>query len=451
MNEIAQLRETIAAVLAFKVKQYEIVRKCVTLGITKELSDQPAPSKEKYVLGKIEHWNEASLLDLAQKVLKEYGKDTPRTFTLLEVMRAVRAGGKRKISEITRKNLIDEISSRENWSGKRNALEFVRKIWPIDHMGGLSWQATLAEEISQHMIRNDDWPFDYLCERLGVTELSDEGFLELMELLVDPNTRHDETQATLVEAINKHLIRDGFILRESDRVSGYPAFKAAPIDSTVGEPPKNLIFASTGPKPEIVLLDAIHNQLKVVKNAEFCLFYDDPIPSEGLRWRDLVHWWASRENLDPVSLETEHSLYKRLEASMPSSPPERKLFFAYYKRFKKLGERLPALIPQVYVHYDPRTAAELYGKKRLPRQRMDFLLLLAHGNRVVIEVDGERHYSTDGQPDPGEYATMVQADRQLRLCGYHVFRFGGAELQLNNAENTVAEFFDGLFKKYEPL
>ncbi|WP_286246809.1 hypothetical protein [Streptomyces graminofaciens] len=41
----------------------------------------------------------------------------------------------------------------------------------------------------------------------------------------------------------------------------------------------------------------------------------------------------------------------------------------------ELGFDLPALIPQVYLHYDPYTMNELGGANRLARQRMDFLLL----------------------------------------------------------------------------
>ena len=43
---------------------------------------------------------------------------------------------------------------------------------------------------------------------------------------------------------------------------------------------------------------------------------------------------------------------------------------------------------------------------------------------------------------------MVAADRQLRLAGYEVFRFGGAELQDDAGKAIVVEFFRALFKKY---
>jgi hypothetical protein len=43
----------------------------------------------------------------------------------------------------------------------------------------------------------------------------------------------------------------------------------------------NLIFASTGPKPEIVLRDAITNVIEVTRNAEHCLSTTGPWPGQA--------------------------------------------------------------------------------------------------------------------------------------------------------------------------
>jgi hypothetical protein len=40
---------------------------------------------------------------------------------------------------------------------------------------------------------------------------------------------------------------------------------------------KNLIFAADGPKPRIVLRDAINNDLEIAGNAGYCLVYDRPL------------------------------------------------------------------------------------------------------------------------------------------------------------------------------
>lgn len=72
---------------------------------------------------------------------------------------------------------------------------------------------------------------------------------------------------------------------------------------------------------------------------------------------------------------------------------------------------------------------------------MDFLLLLPHGVRVVIEVDGKHHYAKgNGMADVHRYAQTMAADRDLKLAGYEVYRFGAAELQTSTAENDVKVF-----------
>jgi hypothetical protein len=53
---------------------------------------------------------------------------------------------------------------------------------------------------------------------------------------------------------------------------------------------KNIIFASTGPKPRIVLRDAMNNVVEVVEHGEHCLFYDRPLSEAGLTWVELVDW-----------------------------------------------------------------------------------------------------------------------------------------------------------------
>ena len=206
---------------------------------------------------------------------------------------------------------------------------------------------------------------------------------------------------------------------------------------------KNLIFASTGPKPKIVLRDAINNIIDVVENGEYCLYYDRPLKEGGLEWSELVAWWADLSQT-PSTEAAAHALWRRLQGSLDSSEPERMLFRFYTKRYAN-GFDVPALIPQVYLHFDPyvRRAG---GAGYLFRQRMDFLLLLAGRRRVVIEIDGQHHYArADGTADSVAYAKMMAEDRRLRLAGYEVHRFGGNEfVDVKAAEAMIDDFFDQL-------
>jgi hypothetical protein len=212
---------------------------------------------------------------------------------------------------------------------------------------------------------------------------------------------------------------------------------------------KNIIFASSGPKPEIVLTDAVNNVIDIVANGEYCLVYDRSLTDAALTWGDLVAWWADRTSGSASDVETARSLYSRLDASLGDNPAERMLFRTYCKRYGgDQGLGVPALLPQVYLHFDPLTRRQrrALGKPDyLSRERMDFLLLLPNGVRIVIEVDGKQHYADENTASPERYADMVAEDRALRLLGYEVFRFGGYELLQPDAAAMLRTFFNDLY------
>jgi len=124
---------------------------------------------------------------------------------------------------------------------------------------------------------------------------------------------------------------------------------------------------------------------------------------------------------------------------------------AYRDLLREHGFGLPAIVPQVYLHYDPKTIRERLAAdgKKLERQRMDFLLLLPRRQRVVVELDGKEHYSDRGDAKPARYAAMVREDRRLRLQGYEVYRFGGFEfVDLPAGEASARQFFNELLRKH---
>jgi very-short-patch-repair endonuclease len=213
--------------------------------------------------------------------------------------------------------------------------------------------------------------------------------------------------------------------------------------------PKNLIFASNGPKPEIGFSDAINNDIVILSNAESCLIYDRPIRRDGLLWSELVDWWDALES--GASADAARALGLRLRASL-ASDAERVLFDTYFRVYRPLlGSALPALIPQVYLHFDPAIVKQLRHRQALPRQRMDFLLLLQNNQRVVIEVDGVHHFSRDGKPSLSAYAEMVAADRDLRLHGYEIYRFGANELVVDGAPSAITQFFERVLMLHKAL
>lgn len=164
--------------------------------------------------------------------------------------------------------------------------------------------------------------------------------------------------------------------------------------------------------------------------------------------------WSDVRSLEGSSwvLDTwPHHAVDNLRSSLGDNSAERRILRAYADRYVQLGDGIPALIPQVYLHYDPYTRTHhAPGPAPLPRQRMDFLLLLPQRIRIVIECDGRQHYADEtGRADSQRYAEMVAEDRELRLRGYEVYRFGGAELvDTPVASRGLATFFDRLAEHY---
>lgn len=306
-------------------------------------------------------------------------------------------------------------------------------------------------DIWQHRIRNSDWDDHYLFYRyLELLECEDEIFCKFLENCVHPIVQPNKEQIDkLLLIFNDYLKHDSYILRESQQISGSSVYKVVRLKGGVQGNVKNLIFAASGPKPEIVLADSVSNDIRIVKNEEYCLVYDKPILDRGLLWTDLVEWWGERKNVASFERkDQEIQLYKRLAVSL-ASPPEKLLFRTYFEQFKKdLGDTLPALIPQVYLHYDPKTISQLQAGQRLIRQRMDFLLLFSNRDRIVLEVDGKQHYSENNVAKPELYAKMVAEDRRMRLNGYEIYRFGGYELSGERGKKVVTDFFIVLFQHH---
>lgn len=379
--------------------------------------------------------------DLARLALKFAAER--KDISLDEVARKVLEAGDPPITQITRRDVARVFG--DDLAGERGTVEIVGRYFPlstpIDDFLGTTGQS-LRDQISRHMDRNPgDWSVEHLFGEIGAFDCSRARFGALLEEAVHPLSRSGEVQSQTVAALNKFLARDGYELAQESELSGHPIYSFRALVRGVGGRPKNLIFASLGPKPEIGFADAINNDIAILSGEESCLIYDRPIRSDGLLWSELVAWWS-----DVTRGGNAADLGARLQKSL-ASDGERKLFATYFKANRSaLGDALPALLPQVYLHYDPAVVKTLRHRLPLPRQRMDFLLLLPGRQRIVLEVDGKHHFSEDDNPSLKVYAAMVSADRELRLAGYEVYRFGANELVGEGAETRIVDFFDKLFR-----
>ncbi|PHV32765.1 hypothetical protein P9875_12365 [Janthinobacterium rivuli] len=336
-----------------------------------------------------------------------------------------------------------------HWESFAQLLKDVFVIYEAVSWASLTGEPTgVLGEIFRHFVRNEEdanveWLFDYLT----VFDLSDNRFSVFLKGLTSADVQIDiEHQMSIVAAMNVPLKACGVEMRHIDEHEGYPVYSLVALH-TAHARPKNLIFASSI-KPDIRFRDAVNNDIEIASNANDCLFYDRPIGVEGLRWKDLQQWWADTSmEKDPQAAKK--TLYQRLLSCLPkSSPPQRLLFTSFYSAFGKEIPDLPALLPEVWLHWDPKTVAQR-GVHALLNHRMDFLLLLPGGARVVIEVDGVQHYADDNcRADTRRYARLAAGDRELKLAGYEVYRFGGIELQSPQSSIMVEQFFKALFSRH---
>ena len=372
-----------------------------------------------------------------------------------------------KIQEFTRQLIIQDLIAIGCVSGTMDVSEFVRRVYPkansmptTDNRFGMK---TAIDDIRQHMDNNNDWEYEYLFfNYLDLLKVEDSDYKYFLEQYVHPTIRrstwNSDTGERLpfenkvcVEAINKYLTGDGFELRQNGSVANQPVYSVDSLEPGVQGTVKNIIFASKY-KPDIVFENAISNDIRIVGNADQCLVYDEPVSTNGITWKALHEWY----NKNLLVIDRGIDLKGFLRRSLGSPIEER--FFDAYVEMADEDETIPALLPQVWLYYDPKLEADRI-RKIFEHQRMDFLMLISDSRRIVIELDGIQHYGEKIQiagrlyPDylasVDKYASMVSAQRDMTLAGYEVYRFGGKELN-NEAtgKRLVKQFFKDLFSKH---
>lgn len=337
-----------------------------------------------------------------------------------------------------------------------NGLDRVLRSW--DHTQTLlrevfTFEQTLSQMLGRsetdidwvkrhHFLNPEDADMEVFFDRLGVFDLSNHRFQSLLEGMVSADVQVDvDAQEPVVEACNGVLRTGGAELRQVDVQHGYPVYALTSLRTAQGRP-KTLIFASPE-KPDLRMRDMLNNDVEILSDPLKVLVYDRPIV-DGLRWRELQNWWAERDGVEDGSAAKE-GLYRRLQSSLPAkSPPQQLFFWSFFKTYGDSVHGLPALLPEVWLHWDP-VAAKRRGAQAFPNHRMDFLMLLPGGRRMVFEIDGKQHYAQGDQADPREYAKLAAGTRELQLLGYEVYRFGGSELAGETGQQLVASFFRTLF------
>ena len=459
---LEKLRDEIARALATQVKSYNLPEVTAGLGLAPGDASEAHRSKFGYVKGRLLRHDAKALTKLASRIVEEF-----EAADLEAALDGWQLARERRVSELTRAQVLKRLDALDELfgdEGKRNVKERLSVLdppWTGSSVYGLRFDDTFENDFSQHYVRNPDWSHAELLEHCGALNCSQVRFFRLLEAIVHPRCRRGADQQKLVDDLNALLKVDGYALTYDGDISGHLTYTVRRLTPGVEGAAKNLIFAPLGVKPRIVLSDSINNDVRIVEHADKCLIYDRPLRSNGLRWVELAQWWMDSRAVADLSA-ARRGLGERLltAVQMGGSPGEAVIFQTYYRYFaERLADALPALLPQVYLHYDAMTARQYGGQPLLPRQCMDFLLLLENHVRIVIEVDGKHHFAKGDEASPSRYAQMVAEDRALRLRGYELYRFGAAEFcdverighrwQVGpKSTELVMDFFERLFCRH---
>ena len=93
---------------------------------------------------------------------------------------------------------------------------------PDKHASNIDFEWTVADELYQHAVKNDDYSNEEILKLVGVFNCSQSKVFSFIEDMVHPLHRKEAEQAAIVEKLDPLLRRDGFTLAKSGRVSGYP-------------------------------------------------------------------------------------------------------------------------------------------------------------------------------------------------------------------------------------
>ncbi|TDC81140.1 hypothetical protein E1193_15650 [Micromonospora sp. KC606] len=250
-----------------------------------------------------------------------------------------------RITHVTRR-LVEGFAAMPttHWSGDLNEPDFLAWLYPLEKLPSTDRRYdTAGRDNFQHRVLNPcDWPDDWIftAERFGLAD-NDEALLAFLVEMPHPEVRTNLAEVEqLRDFLNKVLIHDGYEIVQADAISGAPIFDYRLIGSGVRGSMKNLIFAALGPKPEIVLDDAVNNDLHFVRNAENCLVYDRPLGAHGLTWAELTDWWADRQGMTgEPDRDISRSPYRRLYQSLGDNDAERRILRTYAERYVRRRSR----------------------------------------------------------------------------------------------------------------
>lgn len=231
-----QLRDLIAQAL-YPTKAYRLPAACERYGLSPGTNEEAFSSKTQYVMKRLDEISDERVIDIARQVVLDTS-DEP----LQAALEKLQQGG--LISDITRQHLGEALNDFP-LEGKGDLLDLLRKHWPeIDKAPSkFHFDGTRADDLQRHAVLNPDWSSAEILQFVGFGTCSQAKLLRFVEDVVHPIRRTALDQTKLVNTLNAVLMRDGFQLAESGKISGYPEYSVEEV-SRQRQPADALIASS---------------------------------------------------------------------------------------------------------------------------------------------------------------------------------------------------------------
>ena len=152
-------------------------------------------------------------------------------------------------------------------------VDFLGRLYDLDALPSTDTRFRAARgDIFQHCVANPfDWPDNWICPTPGSARGQRRPTRAVSRRDAHPAVRTDLTEVEELRAfLNSVLVHDGYEIVQAGDISGAPVFEGRRTGSGVRGSMKNIIFAAVGPKPVIVIDDAVNNDLRIVKNEKNC-------------------------------------------------------------------------------------------------------------------------------------------------------------------------------------
>lgn len=231
----SQIRHLVADAL-YQVKAYSLPSVCERYGMDPGDSDEAMRSKNRYVMRRLEKLSDEKVFGIAKAALADFPDDALQA----AVERLDNDG--HLITDLTR-HLLTEALGDFSISGKQALLEMLRMHWPeVDNIPSeRAFMDTLAHDIEQYALRNDDWGGYEILQRCGFLTCSQAKLFRFLEDVLHPIRRDQDEREAIVAKLNPLLLNDGYRIASTAKMSGRPIYTIIETTPSGVGPADNLI------------------------------------------------------------------------------------------------------------------------------------------------------------------------------------------------------------------